>query len=156
MMWRRSASQPCADHRGLTAILLVLVGVALIVGCSGTTIRPEQRIALTADTPYEATAKTTDYSMDYQIVYKPAGSSGDGTLQFSGKLVPRRGLDSMTIWINFLDAEGKTVGSKTLYSPGAGRGAARTSLEKTFEVPPGTVSVAFTHNAREKGPIIMG
>jgi hypothetical protein len=135
---------------------MIFVAVALVLGCSGATIRPEQRIALTADTPYESTVKTTDYSMDYQIVYKPAGASGGGTLQFSGKLVPRRGLDSMSIWINFLDAEGKIIGSKTLYSPGAGRGAARTSLEKTFEVPPGTVSMAFTHNAREKGPIIMG
>ena len=135
---------------------MIFVAVAVILGCGGATIRPEQRIALTADTPYESTVKTTDYSMDYQIVYKPAGSSGGGTLQLTGKLVPRRGLDSMTIWINFLDAEGKTIGSKTLYSPGAGRGAARTSLEKTFEVPPETVSVAFTHNAREKGPIIMG
>ena len=155
MMWCRIASHFCAHHRGPVTALTILVAVALVFGCSGATIRPEQRIALTADTPYESTVKTTDYSMDYQIVYKPAGSSGDGTLQFSGKLVPRRGLDSMTIWINFLDAEGKTIGSKTLYSPGAGRGAARTNLEKTFEVPPGTVSVAFTHNAREKSPIIM-
>jgi hypothetical protein len=156
MMWRRLASQLPAFHHGAVTLLLIFVAVAFVIGCSGATIKPEQRIPLTAGTLYEATVKTTDYSMDYQIVYKPAGSSDGGTLQFTGKLVPRRGLDSMSIWINFLDAEGKTIGSKTLYSPGAGRGAARTNLEKTFEVPPGTVSVAFTHSAREKSPIIMG
>ena len=144
-----------AYRGGFVTNLLIIVAATLLFNCSGATIRPEQRIPLTADTPYESTVKTTDYSMDYQIVYKPANSSGGGTLQFAGKLVPRRGLDSMSIWINFLDADGKTIGSKTLYSPGAGRGAARSNLEKTFDVPPGTVSVAFTHNAREKGPILL-
>ena len=100
--------------------------------------------------------KTTDYAMEYQLVRQPADDSGTGKLVLKGKLVPRRGLDSLSIWINFLDAEGTIIGSKTLYSPGAGRGAARTNLEKTFEVPPETVSVAFTHNAREKGPVILG
>ena len=155
MMCRRITSHPPACHRSPVTGLMIFIAVAVVIGCGGATIRPEQRIALTADTPYASTVKTTDYSMDYQIVYKPAGSSGEGALQFTGKLVPRRGLDSMNIWINFLDAEGKTIGSKPLYSPGAGRGAARTSLEKSFEVPPGTVSVAFTHIAREKRPIIL-
>ncbi|KPJ78773.1 MAG: hypothetical protein AMJ54_02295 [Deltaproteobacteria bacterium SG8_13] len=154
-MWNRLASQPPACRSGLAAILLIAAAAALVFACSGAAVKPEQRIPLAADAPYASEVKTTDYSMEYELVYKPAGASGGGTLQFNGKLVPRRGLDSMTIWINFLDAEGKTIGSKTLYSPGAGRGAARTSLEQTFEVPPDAVSVAFTHIAREKRPILL-
>ena len=154
-MWNRLPAQSPACRGGLVKVLLIAVAASLVFACSGVAIKPEQRIPLTADAPYASTVKTTDYAMDYQIVYKPAGASGGGTLQFAGKLVPRRGLDSLSIWVNFLDAEGKTIGSKTLYSPGTGRGAARTDLEQTFEVPPGTVSVAFTHIARERRTIIM-
>lgn len=145
-MWRRLTTQPPMVRRGPVAVLLFIAAVMLVSACSGAQIKPDQRIPLTADAPYESVVKTTDYSMDYQIVYTAAGSSGGGTLQFKGKLVPRRGLDSLSIWINFLDTEGKTIAGKTLYSPGA----ARTSLEQTFNLPAGTASVAFTHIAREK------
>jgi hypothetical protein len=137
------------------APMLMAIVASLVIGCSATPFREEQRIALPADAPYESVVKNTDYSMEYELIYRPAESSGSGTLLFRGRLVPRRGLDSMTIWINFLDAEGKTIASNTVYSPGAGRGAARSNLEQNFEVPPGTNSVAFTHNAREKRPILL-
>ncbi len=156
MVWNRLPAQSPACRSGLITILLTVVAATIMFSCSGAAIKPEQRIPLTADAPYESVVKTTDYSMEYQLVFQPAGASGGGTLAFKGKLIPRRGLDSMTIWINFLDAEGKTIGSKAIYSPGAGRGAARSTLEQTFDIPPGTVSVAFTHNAREKGPLLIG
>jgi len=50
---------------------------------------------------------------------------------------------------------GKPSAKKTLYSAGAGRGAAKSELEQTFEVPAGTVSVAFTHVAHEKRPLVL-
>lgn len=137
-------------------VLLAAVAAAVVLGCSGVSIREDQRIPLTAGAPFESVVKTTDYTMEYQLVYRQADSSGGGKLAFKGKLVPRRGLDSLSIWINFLDAEGKTIGSKALYSPGAGRGAAKSNLEQTVDIPPGTVSVAFTHNAREKRPLLLG
>ena len=137
------------------SVRIAAVAAAVVIGCSGTTIREDRRIPLPTGSAYDSVVKTTDYTMEYQLVAQPAGSTGSGTLSFTGRLVPRRGLDSLSIWINFLDAEGKTIGSKPLYAPGAGRGAARTSLEQTLEVPPGTVSVAFTHLAREKRPLLL-
>lgn len=156
MIWNRLPAQAHCCRSGRAMALLIAVGATVVIGCSGTTIRKDQWVSLPADTPYQSMVKNTDYAMEYQLVRQPADDSGTGKLVLKGKLVPRRGLDSLSIWINFLDVEGKIIGSKTLYSPGAGRGAARTSLEKTFEIPPGTVSVAFTHNAREKGPVILG
>lgn len=152
--FRSPAGRP-VDRLRFAAALLAAAAVAFVFACSGATIRQDQRIPLPADAPYASVVKNTDYSMQYELIYRPAESSGSGTLGFKGRLVPRRGLDSMTVWINFLDAEGKTIGSRTVYSPGAGRGAARSNLEQTFEVPPGTASVAFTHNAREKRPILL-
>ena len=155
MMWSRLPIRSPVRRSGRVTILLIAVAAIFVIGCSGATIREDQRIPLPAESPYESVVKTTDYSMEYQLVYQPADASGSGKLVLKGKLVPRRGLDSFSLWINFLDAEGKMIGSKSIYSPGAGRGAARSDLEKTVEVPPGTVSVAFSHNAREKRPIIL-
>lgn len=85
----------------------------------------------------------------------PAGSTGGGTLLFKGRLDPRRGLHSLSVRVNFLDTDGKIIGSKSIYSPGAGRGAAKSELEQTFEVPADEVSVAFSRIAREKHPLLL-
>ncbi len=136
--------------------VVIVAGLAVLTGCSGIQIEKDQQILLAADQPITGTKKTTDYSLEYQIVFQQKGSDGSGTIQFNGKLNPRRGLDSLTIWINFLDADGKIIGSKPIYAPGAGRGAAKSTLEDTFELPAGTVAVAFTHIGRERVTNILG
>lgn len=145
----------CFCRRGPVNVVLIIAAGMFVFACSRAAIKPDQQIPLPADTRYESAVKTSDYSIDYQMVYQPADAAGGGKLALKGKLIPRRGLDTLIIWINFLDAEGTIISTKTLYSPGAGRGAARTNLEQTFEVPPGTISVAFTHDARVEGPIIL-
>ena len=130
--------------------VIIITGLVVLMGCSGIQIEKNQQIPLAADQPVTGTKKTTDYSLEYQIVFQPKGSDSAGTIRFNGKLNPNRGLDSLTIWINFLDVDGKIIGSKPIYAPGAGRGAAKSTLEDTFELPAGTVAVAFTHIGREK------
>ena len=131
-------------------IILFLSGLLLVLGCGGVTIREDQRIQLQADQSYQGTQNTVDYRLEYQYVFKQANAGGTGSIEISGKVSPKRRLDSLDIYLNFLDAEGKRIGSKNVFGAGAGTGAGKGSFSNTFETPPGTVSIAFTYTSREK------
>jgi len=132
------------------ALIFFLSGMLLVLGCGGVTIREDQRIQLQADQPYQGTQNTVDYRLEYQYVFKQASTGGSGSIEISGKVNPKRRLDSLNIYLNFLDAEGKRLGGKNIYGGGAGRGAGKRSFSNIFETPPGTVSIAFTYTSRER------
>lgn len=131
-------------------IILFLSGLLLVLGCGGVTIREDQRIQLQAGQSYQGTQNTVDYRLEYQYVFKQANTGGPGSIEISVKVSPKRRLDSLNIYLNFLDVEGKRLGSKNIFGGGAGRGAGKGSFSNTFETPPGTVSIAFTYTSREK------
>jgi hypothetical protein len=131
-------------------IIFFLSGLLLVLSCGGVTIREDQRIQLQAGQSYQGTQNSVDYRLEYQYVFKQANPGGPGSIEISGKVNPKRRLDSLDIYLNFLDAEGKRLGSKNVFGVGAGMGAGKGSFSKTFETPPGTVSIAFTYTSREK------
>jgi hypothetical protein len=130
--------------------LALMLPLIFFFSCGGVTIREDQRIQLQADQPYQGTQNTVDYRFEYQYVFKQANAGGPGSIEISGKVNPKRRLDSLDIYLNFLDAEGKRIRSKNVFGVGAGTGAGKGSFSKTFETPPGTVSIAFTYTSREK------
>ena len=131
-------------------IIFLLSGLLLVLGCGGVIIRDDQRIPLQADQPYQGTQNNVDYRLEYQYLFKQANTGAAGSIEVSGKVSPKRRLDSLDIYLNFLDAEGNRLGSKHVFGGGAGMGVGKGSFSKTFETPPGTVSIAFTYTGREK------
>lgn len=131
-------------------MLAPMLAFVFFISCGGITIREDQRIQLQAGQSNQGTQNTVDYRLEYQYVFKQANPGGTGSIEVSGKVSPKRRLDSLDIYLNFLDAEGQRLGSKNVFGGGAGRGAGKGSFSHTFETPPGTVSIAFTYTSREK------
>ena len=96
--------------------------------------------------------------LDYQIIYQQTKPDGTGKINFSGKVAPRRDRASLRINLNFIDADGKIVGSKRIYPPATGLDVAiahnssssAATLQKTYDTPSGTVAMAFTHFAQQR------
>jgi len=134
----------------IKSVIALILPLIFFISCGGVTIREDQRIQLQAGQSYQGTQNTVDYRLEYQYVFKQASAGGPGSIEISGKVNPKRRLDSLDIYLNFLDAEGQRLGSKNVFGGGAGRGAGKGSFSNTFETPPGTVSIAFTYTSREK------
>jgi hypothetical protein len=132
------------------SILALMLALIFFISCGGVTIREDQRIQLQAGQSYQGTQNTVDYRLEYQYVFKQANPGGPGSIEVSGKVSPKRRLDSLDIYLNFLDAEGKRIGSKNVFGAGAGKGAGKGSFSNTFETPTGTVAIAFTYTSRDK------
>ena len=122
----------------------------LIMACQTPGLVLENRLPLVKNKPYEGTQQSMDYQLAYRYTFREGTNSGPGTIDFSGKLVPRRGLDTFILRLHMLNAAGDVVATHVLYSPGAGNSAARSSISKQIEVPADTESIAFSHVARDQ------
>jgi hypothetical protein len=113
-------------------------------------IGPNQQMTLVKHQPFRGSHRT----MDYQIVFSYTFVEGHGgepdRMEFSGRLVPRRGLDTFILRVHFLDESGYVLDTQILYAPGAGRGAGRATFSRVIEVPVGAVNIGFSHVAREQ------
>lgn len=87
-------------------------------------------------------------------MFTPKGASEPDQIEFSGKLTPRQGLLTLTLRLHLLDAAGKVLTTQVLYAPGGGQGAGRATIDRKIDVPPGAVTLAFSHYAKDK-PIFM-
>jgi hypothetical protein len=136
-------------------LLLLLIGgflafISFLYSCSGAIISEERRIALVKDQPYEGVQKTLDYVLEYRYVFEQKNPQLTGNIKLTASLKPRRGLDMLHVYINFLDSEGKIIGTKSIYGTGVGHGAGKASIENQFETPPETVAIAFSWSSQER------
>ena len=132
-------------------LTIVFIMTAIIfLGCNSPQIRENLRIPLIADQQSEGVSKTMDYIFDYQIVYQQAKADGTGKIKLSGKVTPNKNLKSLTINLNFIDADGKILENKLFYPPLTGLGVAIASIQETYDTPAGTVGITFTHHARQR------
>lgn len=113
----------------------------LLMACQGLqeTVAPERWIALHQGGPYDGSWESQDVFVQYQYVKKPSTF----TLKYGGHA--KRGYDQVSVWVLFLDAQGKILDTKSIFNSGFRQhmGRDKRSFEKTFEIPAGTTQFAF-------------
>ena len=133
----------------LIGLSLMLVGMGVLFSCAAKTVPLEHQTPLVKNQPYEGTQQNMDYRLAYRYVFAKDRAAGPDRIEFTGKLTPRRGLATLTIRLHLLDATGKILATQILYAPGAGQGAGRSTIDRNIEIPPGAVTLAFSHFAQE-------
>ena len=113
----------------------------LLVACQGLQrIAPEDRIALRPGGPHAGSWESTDVLMKYQYVRQP------GMIKLGIQAKAKRKYNQLTIWVSFLDTDGKILASKTVYNSGYRQGFWRRymgGVEKTLEMPTEAKYLAF-------------
>ena len=143
---------------GVGAILKMLILVAFLTtigsvqaaSASSPTIRESNQMALVKDQTHTGSHRTMDYRIEFTYTFQPGEGGGADSLQFEGRITPRRGLNTFLLRLHLLDDGGHVLGTSILYAPGAGRGAGRPTISRTIEVPAGTEKIGFSHVARER------
>jgi len=136
----------------VTVIFAVLIG---FVNCVPGTIPVDRRIPLAKGGSQTGTWKTFDYTMNYKYVFNQENVQQPGSIDLSGSVQTDGGaLNSLDIWVNFVDAQGNVLIEKSAYSTGyrSSRGRNGKSFSVKLETPPGTTAMAFTHaSERQSG-----
>ena len=135
----------------LACITVLITG---IMACGLPDKDLEHQTPLVKNQPYEGAQQTMDYNLAYRYVFSKGSASEPDRIEFTGKLTPRQGLETLTLRLHLLDAAGKVLATQVLYAPGGGQGAGRSTIDLKIDVPPGAVTLAFSHYAKDK-PIIF-
>ena len=139
------------SKRNLIIGLLTLA--VLLTGCShvGRTIPPEKRIALEEGGPHSGTWSDFDCIVDYQYQLTRTEPATPGKLVLKGSVGSRgKSLDSLSIWVDLLDADGKILAQKNVYNSGYRLETSSGSVQVNLDIPPGTVAVSFGSLAQER------
>ena len=134
------------------ASLAVLMIVMMACGLPNADL--EHQTPLVKNQPYEGTQQTMDYQLAHRYVFSKGGASEPDQIEFTGKLTPRQGLVTLTLRLHLLNAAGEVLATQVLYAPGGGQGAGRSTINRKMDVPPGAVTLAFSHYAKDK-PILF-
>jgi hypothetical protein len=140
------AARVCRTAVLWAAIVVGLAAVAGQVAADGVTHHPLGR---EKGLSYEGTQRTLFYTLDYTYVFQAGTDAQPAALDFNARLVPRRGLATLTVRLHFQDGAGRRLATHTLYAPGAGQGAGRATISRRIEVPDGAVQFVFSQVARE-------
>ncbi len=135
-------------RRGLRALYFAVIGFFLLAGCSGFAIDEDERIPLVEGSLQSGSQSDFDYLINYRYVFKPAGPQQPGQIDLFFTLQRKSSVYSLTVWVTYLDAEGKVLGKNTIYSLG-NRSKVVQTTDGAFETPPGTVAITFTSVSRE-------
>jgi len=105
-------------------------------------VASESRIPLVKDAPHEGSWESSDVTLKYQYVEQA------DVIQLSVTGKAKRKFDQLTVWVLFLDAQGKILETKSIYNSGFRTGDKATkreksTIEKTFKMPLETTNIAF-------------
>jgi hypothetical protein len=116
---------------------LILVSLGLL-GCAtvGSVVPVENRVKLLETGTVEDTFKSDGLIVEYR--YKLT----DGSMLLSCSAALNFRVESFTVRLLFLDAQGTVLQQKAVYSSGT------QSIEKSLDVPPGTASISFTYSSQ--------
>ena len=126
-------------------LLLAILLAAFQYGCVSPgqiAVAPERRIPLVKDTPHEGSWESSDVALKYQYVEQADVIH----LNVTGKA--KRGFDQLSVWVLFLDAEGKILQTESIYNSGFRTGSSKPrprkgTIEKTYQIPLETTYIAF-------------
>ena len=113
-------------------------------------IKKENRIELVPGASQSGARETFDYSLAYQYEYTSETPQSPGKFRIMGQAARRRGLDSLTIWVNFVDAQGKVMSQAIIYNSGYRSYSGSNRFDVSVKTPPGTQWFAFTSLGRER------
>ena len=121
---------------------LLFLSILLIACQSLQRVAPKDRIALLEGGPHTGTWESTDVFLEYQYFMQP------GIIKFGIRAKAKRKYDQLSVWVSFLDTEGKILETKSVYDSGyrlrlSRKGPYKGSVEKTFEMPMDTNHLAF-------------
>ena len=129
--------------------IIILLCISLLATADGNADRKKNQQPLISGQPQSGKYDTIDFELQYQYSYQAeAGVASEMVLTAS--LRRKRKLDSVDIWIDFLDENGKRLGRSNIFGSGAGRGVANRSFEVKIKVPPGSSQFEFISMSREK------
>lgn len=131
-------------------VFLVLVWVIAVVSCTGSLFSIKNPVTIVKQQWLRGVHKAMDYQLDYQYRVRPATPPKPNLFEFEGTLAPHRPLSTLTVKILFLDSDGKTLQTESIYFSGFRQGAGRAKIEKRFELPPEAVSFGFSHFSQER------
>ena len=121
---------------------LLFFSIVLVI-CQGlqTTAAARDLIPIRQGGPHTGSWESSDVLLDYQYVVE----QGTFKLNIGGKA--KRGYDQLSVWIKFVDPQGKVLEKKSVYNSGFRRKLLRDKgrIEKTFEIP--TSSTQFTFHS---------
>jgi hypothetical protein len=136
-------------RRYVTPVLhFAVIGLLALTGCSGFTIKEENRIPLVKDSPQAGSQTDFDFVIDYRYVFRPADAQQPGRLDLNFTLQRKSAVYSLTVFVNYLDGTGRVLDKNAIYSLG-NRNRSVQVAEGPFETPPGTVAIAFTSVSRD-------
>ena len=131
-------------------IVTLLFAQFPLFGCTGLTIREDRRIPLVANQPSQGVSKTAYYNLEYSFTFHHKAADETGSMEFTGNLKPTTPLATLSIRLQFLDAEGKVIDTERIYGSGYKGGAGKATIQKHFETPPGAVAMAFAYSAETR------
>ena len=118
-----------------------MIFAMILAACQGlqTTVAPQDRISLLAGGPHAGSWESNDVHLEYRYVDRPDSFQ----LNIGGSA--KRGYDQLSVWILFIDAEGKVLVTKSVFNSGfreklpRGKGG----IEKIFDRLMGSRQFAF-------------
>ena len=128
--------------------ICIFLLVILLFACQGVqVIEPEARISLLDSGPHAGTWESSDVILKYQYVNEPGLIKMNIQAQAKGKY------DQLTVWVFFLDAEGKVLQTRTAINTGylvqtPSERPRKGNTKITFEVPMETKKLAFRSNVK--------
>lgn len=138
----------CVRHQAAHTLAAAISGMILLAGCSGFTIDEDARISLEKETPISGSYTDFDFIITYNYVFRQADPQQPGQLDLDFRLKRRRGFYSLSVYVNYLDGQGRVLGKNAIYNLGNRSRTVQIS-EGPFETPPGTVAIAFTSVGRD-------
>lgn len=145
-----NSNKPAGAFRHPTARILIaaISGFFLLTGCSGFTIDEDMRIPLEKDTLKSGSHSEFDFDLDYRYTFRQTDPSQPGELKLYFTLQRKSSLYSLSVFVNFLDAQGQVLDKNMIYGLSNRKGIVQVG-EDPMQTPPGTVAIAFTSVSRD-------
>ena len=125
------------------------ISIFALFGCSVTvkTVPVEERIPLVSDSIQKGEQMLKDFKITYAYRLYQKKSDLSGLLEIEGNAQWEHTISYLSVWINFLDSEGKILERKSLirisdYDYGVTGG----KFQEQLEAPAGTAGISFEAN----------
>ena len=131
-------------------LIVFAVSIFALFGCSVTsrTVPVEERIPLVSEDVQKGEQVVNDIRIIYAYRLYERKPDLSGLLEIEGILHWHGGVNSLNVWINFLDSEGKILKKRSLARY---RGVFSGRFQEKLEAPAGTAGISFGANTRFTG-----
>ncbi|MBW1694905.1 MAG: hypothetical protein JRJ41_12320 [Deltaproteobacteria bacterium] len=124
----------------------------------GATVDMENRIALLEGKSHKGSWKTRDLSVNYNYKMDANVLQLSGQIEFDNQIHKFASLDHFSLWVYFLDEEGKVIGEKAIAVAGYRRMLKNISFDHNLQMPSNANGIAFGYDgtASDGGGSVRG